>query len=105
MKNDIGIVIYTKTSDSELAAKWFSSEDNKQVHGTGKVIGNATDGFNGDYTVEYYLHGGELLGAFDLEIRKNGDNYLLFWRVEGKTLFIGAGMEHKNSLCVGWREK
>jgi hypothetical protein len=99
---NIGFVLYTKGSSSgTLYARWNYANT---WSGPGIATGGPKEsGYAGNYHVRYFYENGEFSDEYDLEIKKTGDFYDVFWLVKGKVVAKGVGMEVENGLAVGWR--
>ena len=99
---NIGFVLYTKgTTPGTLYARWNYANI---WSGPGIATGGPKEsGFAGKYHVRYFYENGEFSDEYDLEIKKTGDFYDVFWFVKGKVAAKGVGMEVENGLAVGWR--
>ena len=99
---NIGFVLYTKgSSPGTLYARWNYANT---WSGPGIATGGPKEsGYAGNYHVRYFYENGEFSDEYDLEIKKTGDFYDVFWLVKGKVAAKGVGMEVENGLAVGWR--
>lgn len=69
--------------------------------GTGRVVGDTSNGFPGDYHVRYLDATDKLVGDLDLRIESVGESYHLIWRhrrenvrlpaLAGEVIFEGIG--------------
>jgi len=100
---NIGFVLYTKgDTPGTLYARWNYANI---WSGPGLAIGGPKEaGFAGKYHVRYFYENGEFSDEYDLEIKKTGDFYDVFWFVKGKVAAKGVGMEVEKGLAVGWRQ-
>lgn len=100
--NFVGVVVYTITSSHTIDAAWYSSNLDSQHLGMGRAVGDTTDGFPGDYRIDYRTADGADLGSYDLEITYIGQVYQLTWRQGGEIKFYGFGILDKGALSAGW---
>jgi len=105
MMLDIGVAYYRiKTGGNVVEAIWYTTRQNKKKLGTGIAKGDTSNGFPGNYTITYFNADGNETGTYDLEIEKTGAIYDLFYRKDGKLLFVGVGIETSDGMAVGWRK-
>lgn len=76
----IGLAEYriSATQSGMLTARYLVS-DSRSV-GTGRAVGDTSDGFGGHYRIQYFDAAGELTGDLDLHIQQTGESYRLTWR-------------------------
>src|ERR1700741_3228320 len=80
----VGVAEYRLSTEEAdvINARWISS-DAVQRDCTvcrGRATGDTSNGFPGDYHVQYFGSEDELVGDFDLHIEPLGDAYRLTWR-------------------------
>lgn len=66
-----------------LDARWISSGWMSRLRGaigTGRARGDTSNGFPGDYHVQYFDGEGNFASEYDLHIEPAGDCYQLTWR-------------------------
>lgn len=102
----IGVCEY-QISNSEtnvIDARWIASDAVERLDGaicSGRARGDTSNGFPGDYHVQYFDAKGELTGDLDLHIEPVGRSYGLTWRnrpedaglpaASGEVVFEGIG--------------
>ena len=87
-----------------IDARWISSDAMDRLDGaicSGRARGDTSNGFPGDYHVQYFDAKGELTGDFDLHIEPVGHSYRLTWcnrpenaglpAASGEVVFEGIG--------------
>jgi len=100
--NNIGFVVYKKGNEpGMLMAQWEHSDYGK---GTGIAKGSQSDGYEGEYTIQYFDNNGIIQAERDLIIKKEGDSYHLSWFKENKKTAEGIGKEISCCLCVGYHD-
>lgn len=70
--------ISTKENDV-INARYITADLGAQI-GSGRATGDTSNGFPGDYRVQYFNAAGELTGDLDLRITAVADSYRLIWR-------------------------
>lgn len=81
--------------------------------GSGRALGDTSNGFPGDYRVQYFDDAGELTGDLDLRIQRAGPAYRLIWRhrrqnvslpaAVGEVVFEGVGLpDGDRSLAISY---
>ena len=80
----VGVAEYRLNTEEAdvIDARWISSET-VEKSGTicrGRATGDTSNGFAGNYHIQYFDTEGELMGDFDLHIEPLGDAYCLTWR-------------------------
>ena len=80
----VGVAEYRLNTEEKgvIDARWISSET-VEKSGTicrGRATGDTSNGFAGNYHIQYFDTEGELMGDFDLHIEPLGDAYYLTWR-------------------------
>lgn len=99
--NEIGIVLYKKSSElGTLDAKW-SVTSNK--NGTGKAVGGPSEGYSGKYQIRYFHDDGSFDADLELEICKREKDYEVVWIKNGVVRAKGIGMEVNDTLAVAWQ--
>lgn len=102
---DIGVVYYHMASTKDTVdAIWYTSRLDMKMTGRGVAKGDTSSGFPGDYVITYFYPDGSEADTFDLKIEKTGPVYDLFYRKNGKLLFIGVGIETSDGLAAGYRK-
>jgi hypothetical protein len=114
----IGAVEYT-ISDTEkdvVTARYVSSGSMGMKPGTicrGRAVGDTSNGFPGDYVIQYFDVNDELAGTYDWHIEAVGDAFRLTWRARpgedrlpsepGDLLYEGFGFPNSDrSICVAY---
>jgi hypothetical protein len=115
----IGVCEY-RISDKEtdvIDAQWISSDAMDRLDGaicSGRARGDTSNGFPGDYHVQYFDAEGELTGDLDLHIEPVGQSYGLTWRnraenaglpaASGEVVFEGIGFPSgdKSMILAYW---
>ncbi|VBA40376.1 hypothetical protein [Mycobacterium attenuatum] len=81
--------------------------------GSGRATGDTSNGFPGDYRVQYFDAAGELTGDLDLRIQRTGASYRLTWRhrshivslpaAVGEVVFEGIGFANgERSMAIAY---
>lgn len=60
--------------------------------GSGRARGDTSNGFPGDYRVQYFDAAGELTGDLDLRIQRAGASYRLTWRHRSQNVSLPAAV-------------
>jgi hypothetical protein len=114
----VGAVEYT-ISDTEkdvVNARYVSLGSMAAKAGTicrGRAVGDTSNGFPGDYVIQYFDVDGILAGEYDWHIEAVGDCYRIFWRARpgedrlpsqpGDLLYEGIGFPNgERSICVAY---
>ena len=111
----IGAVEYTISAAEKgvIDARYISTGSMGQQAGVicrGRAVGNASNGFPGDYRICYYGVDGQSVGEFDWHIEAVGDAYRLTWRngpdnalipvPPGEVVFEGFGFPNSERSIV-----
>ncbi|GLE52398.1 hypothetical protein ATCCBAA256_19670 [Mycobacterium montefiorense] len=107
----IGVAEYRfNTEETDVIdARWISSnavEEDRTIC-RGRATGDTSNGFPGNYHVQYFGIEDELVGDFDLHIESVGGTYCLTWRnraddnpTPGEIAFQGVGFPTSDRSMV-----
>jgi hypothetical protein len=97
----IGVCEYRLNTEEKdvIDARWISSDAvEKGTICRGRATGDTSNGFPGNYHIQYFGTEDELVGDLDLQIEPVGDAYRLIWRnrsddvsAPGEIAFEGFG--------------
>lgn len=99
-----GIVIYDRTDDGNLSARWAHSEMERNHPGGGhaRVLASGGEGFEGRFEIQYSTSDGTPIEPiWQLEIAKDAGRYDLEWRANNSRL-RGTGVMRDNRLYAVW---
>jgi hypothetical protein len=111
----VGVAEYRlNTGETDVIdARWISSDavDDDCRICQGHATGDTSNGFPGDYHIQYFGSEDELVGDLDLRIEPRGDAYRLTWRnrsdddpTPGEIAFEGIGFPtgEKSMVLTYW---
>ena len=111
----IGAVEYRISADEDnvINALYLSTGSMSIQPGVicrGRAVGDTSNGFPGQYVIQYFGTRGELVGEFDWQVEPVSDGYRLTWRNrkgniaipvdEGAVVFEGFGFPNSESSIV-----
>jgi hypothetical protein len=112
----VGVVQYTISEEEEnvVNARYISSGSMAARPGTicrGRAVGDTSNGFPGDYVIQYFDVDGVMAGEYDWRIEPVGDCFRLTWRARpgeprlpsepGDVLYEGFGFPNsERSIAV-----
>jgi hypothetical protein len=96
-----------------INARFSTSGTTEATIGSGRATGDTSNGFPGDYRVQYWDAAGLVTGDLDLHIASAGDGYRLTWRHRrenvripaaiGEVVFEGIGISTGgNSMAIAY---
>ena len=71
--------------------------------GSGRATGDTSNGFPGDYHVQYFDAAGKLTGDLDLRIQTVRDSYKLTWRHRRENVSLPAAIGEVVYEGIGFR--
>ena len=111
----VGAVQYTISDEEKdvVNARYISSGSMAMREGTicrGRAVGDTSNGFPGDYVIQYFDVDGVLAGEYDWRIEPVGDCFRLTWRARpgedrlpsepGDVLYEGFGFPNSERSIV-----
>jgi hypothetical protein len=111
----VGAVQYTISDEEKdvVTARYISSGSMAMRAGTicrGRAVGDTSNGFPGDYVIQYFDVDGVLAGEYDWRIEPVGDCFRLTWRARpgearlpsqpGDLLYEGFGFPNSDRSIV-----
>jgi hypothetical protein len=111
----IGAVEYSISDKEEnvIEARYLSTGSMAQMPGKicrGRAVGDTSNGFAGEYVIQYFGVQDELVGEFDWIIEATGEGYVLTWKnrpanariaaAAGEVVFNGFGFPNSEKSIV-----
>ncbi|MBX4262175.1 hypothetical protein KTC96_23955 (plasmid) [Clostridium estertheticum] len=99
-----GIGLYKPIGDLRSNSSLWASTQNFNTLGSGITLReNASESFEGDYTVRYFIKGTES-PVYNLKIlkKKQSSLYSLTWAVNNETKLHGVGVINNDQMVLAW---
>jgi hypothetical protein len=90
----IGVAEYEISTEQTdvITARFSTSGSPEPTIGSGRARGDTSNGFPGDYRVQYWDAAGLLTGDLDLHVESSGAGYRLTWRHRRENVRLPAAI-------------